>query len=135
MGGGNSITADRAGAFKREAANCSTTLANSTSTSSEKASLGNDSAGTGCRQHIGYRKGMAIASLNVDGLLSHLDEIKVLVNNVGMNILALNETKLDPNYPNELSSIAGYQQERPEKTCNGGRVSVYIRDCQIQVSF
>ena len=77
---------------------------------------------------MGYKKGMAIASLNVNGLRSHLDEIQLLINNLGIHILALNETKLDPNYPIELTSVAGYQQERLERTCNGGGVSVYIRD-------
>ena len=58
----------------------------------------------------------------------NLDEIQVLMNNLGIHILALNETKLDPNYPKELTSIAGYQQERLERTCNGGGVSIYFRD-------
>ena len=71
---------------------------------------------------------MAVASLNVNGLRSHLDEVQLLINNLGIHILALNETKLDPNYPKELTSIAGYQQERLERTCNGGGVSIYIRD-------
>ena len=71
---------------------------------------------------------MAVASLNVNGLRSHLDEVQLLINNLGIHILALNETKLDPNYPKELTSIAGYQQERLERTSNGGGVSIYIRD-------
>ena len=71
---------------------------------------------------------MAIASLNVNGLRGNLDEIQVLINNLGIHILALNETKLDRNYPKELTSIAGYQQERLERTCNGGGVSIYVRD-------
>ena len=53
---------------------------------------------TGCRQHIGYKKGMAVGSLNVNSLRSHLDEVQLLINNLGIHILALNETKLDPNY-------------------------------------
>ena len=71
---------------------------------------------------------MAIASLNVNGLCSHIDEVELLINNLGIHILALNETKLDPNYPKELASVAGYQQERLDRTCNGGGVSIYIRD-------
>ena len=71
---------------------------------------------------------MAIASLNVNGLRGNLDEIQVLINNLGIHILALNETKLDPNYPKELTSIAGYHQERLERTCNGGGVSIYVGD-------
>ena len=65
---------------------------------------------TGCRQHMGYTKGMAIASLNVNGLRSHLDKVKILMTDLGIHILALNETKL------ELTNVAGYQQERLERT-------------------
>ena len=44
---------------------------------------------------LGHRKGMAIASLNVNSLLLHIDEIRMLVKELGIHILALNETKLD----------------------------------------
>ena len=43
-------------------------------------------------------------------------------------VLALNETKLDPGYPKELTSVAGYQQERLDRAGNGGGVSIYVRD-------
>ena len=86
-----------------------------------------DTAASGrCHQHLGFKKGMAIASLNINGLRSHLDEIQLL--NLGIHILALNETKLDPEFPKELTTGAGYQQERLDRTCNGGGVSIYIRD-------
>ncbi len=103
-----------------------TALANSTS--KRKTSCSNKSPGVGCSQHIGFKKGMAIASLNVNGLRSHLDEVQLLIKNSGLHILALNETKLDPHYPKELTDLVGYQQERLERTCNGGGVSIYIRD-------
>ena len=93
---------------------------------------GEDGCSTGqsdlFRQRLGFKKGMAIASLNVNGLRSHLDEVQLLMNNLGIHILALNENKLDPNHPKELISVAGYQQERFDRTCNGGGVSIYIRD-------
>ena len=48
--------------------------------------------------------------------------------------MALNKTKLDPEYPRELTVIPGYEHEQRERTCRGGGVSVYIRDCQIYSS-
>ena len=81
-----------------------------------------------CHQHLGFKKGMAIASLNINGLRSHLDEVQLLIRDLGNQILALNETKLDPEFPKELTSVSGYQQEHLERTCNGGGVSIYIRD-------
>ena len=43
-------------------------------------------------------------------------------------VLALNETKADPHYPNELLAVPGYQYQRLDRTCNGGGVSLYITD-------
>ena len=51
--------------------------------------------------------GMALASLNINGLRSHLDEVQL---------------------PKELTEIPGYQQERRYRTGNGGGVSIYIKD-------
>ena len=79
-------------------------------------------------QHLGFKKGMVISSLNVNGLRSHLDEVQLLLNNLGVQILALNETKLDSSIAKELTNISGYQQVRLDRTCNGGGVSTYIRD-------
>ena len=81
-----------------------------------------------CRQHLGFKKGMAIASLNINGLRSHLDEVQLLIRSHGIHILALNETKLDPHYPKELTILPGYQQERLDRTSSGGGVSIHIRD-------
>lgn len=56
--------------------------------------------GGGCLISIlATKRGMAIVSLNVNGLHSHLDEIRLLIWNLGLHILALNETKLDFNFP------------------------------------
>ena len=81
-----------------------------------------------CHQQLGFKKGMAIASLNINGLRSHLDEVQLLIRDLGIQILALNETKLDPEFPKELTSVSGYQQGHLERICNGGGVSIYIRD-------
>ena len=40
---------------------------------------------------LGHRKGMTIAFLNVNSLLLHIDEIRMLVNELGIHILALQE--------------------------------------------
>ena len=81
-----------------------------------------------CHHPLGFKKGITIASLNINGLRGHFDELQLFLENSGIHILALNETKLDPQYPKELTAIAGYQQERLDRTCNGGGVSLYIRD-------
>ena len=71
---------------------------------------------------------MTIASLNVNGLRRHFDEIQNILFSLGIHVLALNETKLDEKHTEELTDITGYQQVRRDRTCNGGGVSIYIRD-------
>ena len=48
---------------------------------------------------------MPIASLNVNSLLLHIDEIRMLINELGIHILALNETKLDKSIDDSLVGI------------------------------
>ena len=81
-----------------------------------------------CYQHLGFKMGMALASLNINGLRSHFLEVQQLIRSQGIHLLALNETKLDPNYPKDLTNIPGYQQERRDRARNGGGVSIYVRD-------
>ena len=63
---------------------------------------------TASHQHLGFKKGMLTPSLNVNGLRSHLDEVRLVLNNLGIQILALNETKLDSSIAKELTDISGY---------------------------
>ena len=71
---------------------------------------------------------MVIASLNVNSLLSHHDEIALLIKEHGIHFLALNETKIDESCSNELLQIEGYRFERLNRNRNGGGVAFYIRD-------
>ena len=68
-----------------------------------------------------------MTSLNVNGLKNNLDEVKVLMNNMGIDILALNETKLDSSNNHDFIEIAGYSQKRLDRSCFGGGVSIYLR--------
>ena len=80
------------------------------------------------RQCLGFKKGMAIASLNINGIRGHFDEIKFLLLQLGIHIMALNEIKIDPLYPKELTCIPGYEQVRLERSNHGGGVAIYIKD-------
>ena len=57
---------------------------------------------------LGFRKGMVIASLNINSLPAHIDEIKILLQEQNIHILALNETKIDADFPSELLKVKGY---------------------------
>ena len=51
---------------------------------------------------LGHRKGMTIATLTVNILLLHIDEIRMLVKELGIHILAVNETQLDDTIDDNL---------------------------------
>ena len=74
------------------------------------------------------RKGMVIASLNINSLLSHHDEIVSLIKEQGIHFLALNETKIDENCSSEVLQIEGYNFESLDRNRAGGGVAFYIRD-------
>ena len=71
---------------------------------------------------------MVIASLNVNSLLSHHDEIASLIKEQGIHFLALNETKIDENCSSELLQIEGYKLERLDRSRHGGGIAFYIKD-------
>ena len=77
---------------------------------------------------LGLNKGMSIASLNINGLRAYIDEVALLMQNLGIHNLVLCENKLGPSFPGGLTAINGYEQERLDRTCHGGGVSIYIRN-------
>ena len=64
------------------------------------------------------RKGMIIASLNVNSLLSHH----------GIHFVALSKTKIAENRSSELLHIEGYKFERLDRNRTGGGLAFYTRD-------
>ena len=77
---------------------------------------------------LGSSKGMAVASLNINSLMLHFDEIRLLIKNFGIHIPAINETKIDKNVHDDLVSIDGYTIKRCARNRKGGGVAVYIKD-------
>ena len=79
------------------------------------------------------RKSLTLASLNVDGPRGYLDEIKVLMNDMKIDILALNETKLDSSINQQITDISGYSQQRLDRSRFGGGISIYVRNTIISI--
>ena len=50
---------------------------------------------------VAKSKGLKIANLNVNSLLKHLDEIRLILINNALDILAINESKIDDNISND----------------------------------
>ena len=77
---------------------------------------------------LGSKKGMVIASINVNSLLPHLDEIELLLKENGIHFLSLNETKIDDTLSDNLFKIEGYNFRRLDRNRHGGGVAFFCRD-------
>ena len=71
---------------------------------------------------------MVIASMNVNSLLPHLDEIELLLKDNGIHFLSLNEAKIDDTLSDNLFKIEGHKFRRLDRNRHGGGIAVFCRD-------
>ena len=69
---------------------------------------------------------MVIASLNINGLNTKVDELREIVSEKGIQIMGINETKVSPSLPDNIISIDGYSIVRKDRNESGGGVAIYI---------
>ena len=69
-----------------------------------------------------------MASLNVNSLLPKIDEIRLLVKNKKIDILVVNETKIDDKVEDQLIAIDDYSRKRCDRNRNGGGVALYVKN-------
>lgn len=79
-------------------------------------------------QDVVKLKGFKLASLNINSLLKHIDEIRIILANSSFDILAINESKIDDLIPDTEINILGYNLIRNDRNRAGGGVVLYIRD-------
>ena len=82
------------------------------------------------KQHNIFGKGLVMASLNINSLLAHIDELKIFISTNTVDVLAINETKLDSTIDNQEVNLPGYEIIRNDRKLNGrkgGGVCIYIR--------
>ncbi len=72
--------------------------------------------------------GLNIASLNINSLLKHLDEIRILLEKYTFDILAINESKIDNSISNNEIHILRYDIIRNDRNRYGGGVVLYVHD-------
>ena len=61
-------------------------------------------------------------------LYKNIDQLRIYMLSKTVDILAINETRLDSSIQNGEVSIPGYTLERKDRNRNGGGVALYIRD-------
>ena len=82
---------------------------------------------------IPIMRGFKLASLNVTSIIKHIDELRVLLVDHSIDVLAINETRLDSTINDNEVHISGYEIVRRDRSVNGrfgGGVCFYVR-CNI----
>ena len=69
-----------------------------------------------------------MAFLNIVTLPGKIDKIRHIVCNKNIDLIALNETRLDRSIPDGLIDIDGYEVVRKDRSRNGGGVCIYLRN-------
>ena len=76
-----------------------------------------------------YKNCINIAHLNVNSLLPKVTEISYVLNKYFIDILCLNESKIDASISDEELKIENYSLVRKDRTRYVGGVAVYFRNC------
>ena len=73
--------------------------------------------------HCGFK----LASLNINKLTTHIDELRIFLAHNEIDILSINETKLNETISDEVN-ILGYDIVRRDRTTDGGGgVCFYVK--------
>ena len=71
-----------------------------------------------------------MASLNINSLTAHIDEVRIFTHDTNIDILAINETKLDASVHSNEVNLPEYEIIRKDRYINGrhgGGVCIYVR--------
>lgn len=75
-----------------------------------------------------YRKECIVASININSLQNKFVEVKEWLEGNLVDILTIQETKIDRTFPNTQFNISGYNLFRRDRKKGGGGIIVYVRD-------
>ena len=78
-----------------------------------------------------FGRGLVIASLNINSLLAQIDDLRIFLSNSKIDILAINETKLDATINDYEVHLPGFEVLRRDHLINGrngGGVCIYLRN-------
>ncbi len=74
-------------------------------------------------------KGLSVGHANVRGLCKHLNEVRILLENTPLDVLALTETHLNSNINDNELSIDGYSIKRKDRhNREGGGCAIYYKE-------
>lgn len=90
--------------------------------------LNNNQEQTSFDEIISSTKGFKMALLNINSLTKHFNEIEIFLSKQPLDVLAINETKLDKRSSDESIKIPGYICVRKDRDRHGGGVCMYLRE-------
>lgn len=73
-------------------------------------------------------RGFKIASLNITSLPKHIDELRIYMFSKDVDVLAINESRMDSSVPTGLIAIPGYTWVSKDRNRFGGGIGFFIRD-------
>ena len=71
-------------------------------------------------------RGFKIASLNIPSLRKHIDELRTVISNNEIDVLAINESRMDSTITNDMISIYDYSWVGKHRNRSGGGVGFFI---------
>ena len=69
-------------------------------------------------------KGFSFAQLNITSLTKHIEELRILINEMNFDILCINERRLDKTIKNSEIGLQRYDLTRRDRNRNGGGVAI-----------
>ena len=73
------------------------------------------------------KRGLHFLHLNVNGLLSKIEELRLIAQKTNAAVIGISETKIDKSVLDGEVNIAGYEIKRCDRNRHGGGVACYIR--------
>ena len=77
---------------------------------------------------LSKNRGFKLTALNITSIPGHIEELRIYVNSDCIDILAVNETRLDDTISSGEVTVPGYALERNDRNTDGGGVALYIRN-------
>jgi hypothetical protein len=80
-------------------------------------------------KYVESHNGFKVLHLNDNSFFNKFEHILNILDSGKLDIIALNEVKLDENVPNKLYEHPGYTMKRRDRNMHVGGFMVYIRKC------
>lgn len=70
-------------------------------------------------RRLSFGRGIVIACLNINSLVAHIDELRIIIHDTKIDILAINETKLDHTISDCEVYLPNFEIVRRDRSTNG----------------